>query len=191
MTSVVQPAEEAHPGAPGDADLAQRAAELRAGFDHAFALPPAEASEERTDLLRIRAGAAYAVRVSELAGVVAHHAVTWVPSAAPHLLGVCNVRGVIVPVFCLASLLGHDAPAAAPGWLLLCRAEELIGLAFSELDGYLREPGSAMHASPPAAALAAAEVVRTAGGALPLIAIPALLARLRARPSQPPAAEEH
>jgi purine-binding chemotaxis protein CheW len=176
-----------------EATLEARAAALRAVFDRSFALPPAEASEDRIDLLAIRvAGTAYAVRAHQLAGVVARPAVTPVPSRAAHLLGLAGVRGAIVPVFSLASLLGHGDARTPPGWLLLCHADELIGLGCAGLERYLRAPRSSFHAEAPTPGVRglAREVVRTDAGVLPLVAVPAVIATLRSLAGQPRPAEE-
>ena len=60
--------------------------------------------------LRIRVGADdYAVPMSVAREVLAVPGVTTLPTAPPSVLGVCNVRGEIIPVFDTGVLLGLGA----------------------------------------------------------------------------------
>lgn len=116
------------------------AVELRRAFDAAFAEPPPAASVTGEDLLGLGlAGDAYAVRLSEMAGLFKDRHVTMLPSSQPDLLGVAGVRGCMVPVYDLRSLLGYP-PAANPRWLLLILTPDPLGLAFELFDGQFRVP---------------------------------------------------
>jgi chemotaxis signal transduction protein len=85
-----------------------KAAELRQAFDLSFALPPPPASQEVEDLLTIRvAGDPYAIRLGDIAGMVAGRKVVPVPAVTLDLLGLAGIRGGVVPVFGLASILGY------------------------------------------------------------------------------------
>lgn len=175
------------------AGLETRAAELRSAFDRSFALPPSESSVAMEDVLSIRvAGAAYAIRLREIAGIVARRKLTPVPAAASHLLGVAGIRGAILPVFDLASVLGHGPTLDSPRWTVLCGLDEPLGLGFSEFEGYLRTPWSSFHADDAGAGDRGfvREVVRTETGVLPVIEIPAVIASLKSRASHDRPAEE-
>ena len=82
------------------------AAALRQAFDLSFALSPPPASPEVEDLLTLRvAGNPYAIRLRDIAGIVAGRKVVPVPAITPGLLGLAGIRGGVVPVFGLASIL--------------------------------------------------------------------------------------
>lgn len=80
----------------------------------------------------------------ELVRVVARQKVVRIPSTAPGLIGIAGIRGDIVPVFSLSTLLGHGDDPEPPAWTILARADQLIGLAFAELEAYLLLPSSAV-----------------------------------------------
>lgn len=173
--------------------LEKRAAELRSTFDRSFALPPREATVATEDVLAIRvAGAPYVIRLREIAGIVARRKLTPVPSMASHLLGVAGIRGGIVPVFSLASLLGHGPSLDAPDWMVLCGTEDPLGLGFTEFEGYLRASQSAFHADEAASGTHGyvKEVLRTDAAILPVIAVPVVIANLKNRASHSRPAEE-
>ena len=90
---------------------------LRRAFDRSFAALPAEAPPFE-DLLTVRAaGDTFALRLRDVAELIAGLLVAPLPSATPHLLGLAGLRGGVVPVFSLASLLGAAGPAGAPRWV--------------------------------------------------------------------------
>jgi purine-binding chemotaxis protein CheW len=164
--------------------LESKAAELRQAFDRSFALPPPQASPEVEDLLTIRvAGDPYAIRLREIAGMVAGRRVVPVPAVTLDLLGLAGIRGGLVPVFGLASILGYGPAPGSPRWMLLCGAEEPIALAFSDFEGYLRLPKSSLH---PDENLRATrqyvnQVASTEAGARAVISIPLVVATIRNR----------
>jgi chemotaxis signal transduction protein len=127
--------------------VSDKAAQLRQEFDRSFAAKPLMAAQEVEALLAIQvAGDAYAIRLSEITGIITGRKLVAVPATAPHFVGVSGIRGGIVPVFSLASLLGrgHHAPDSLR-WLVLCGTDEPIALGFSAFAGYLRVPKSALH----------------------------------------------
>ena len=124
------------------------AAQMRQAFDESFAAQPASVVQEVEALLSIRvAGDAYAIRLSEITGIITGRKLVAVPAAAPHFVGVSGIRGGIVPVFSLASMLGHSHGQGSESvrWLVLCGTDEPIALGFSGFEGYLRVPKSALH----------------------------------------------
>ena len=124
-----------------------KAAQLREAFDRTFALPPSQASPEFEDLLTIRvAGDPYAIRLLDIVEIVTGRIVVSVPAVTPDLLGLAGIHGGIVPVFGLSSILGYGPDPESPRWMILCGSEEPIALAFSDFEGYLRLPASALHA---------------------------------------------
>ena len=170
-----------------DGVLGARAASLRQAFDQSFAAPPAQLSREVEDLLRIRiAGDPYAVRLRDIAGVVTRRKVIPVPGSGPDLLGSAGIRGGIVPVFALASLLGYGQTAEAPPWLVLCCPEDPIALAFPDFEGYSRVARSSFHLDENLGAGRAhvKEVALVETERRPVISIPLIVATIRNRMGQ-------
>jgi purine-binding chemotaxis protein CheW len=161
-----------------------QAAELRQAFDLSFALPPPQASQEVEDLLTIRvAGDPYAIRLRDIAGIVAGRRVIPVPAVTLDLLGLAGIRGDVVSVFGLASILGYGQAPGSPRWMILCGAEEPIALAFSDFEGYLRLPKSSLHADENLRTTRqyVNQVASTEAGARAVISIPLVVATIRNR----------
>jgi len=164
--------------------LENKAAELRQAFDRSFACPPPEAPPEVEDLLTIRvAGDPYAISLRDIAGMVAGRKVVPVPAVTVDLLGLAGIRGGVVPVFALASILGYGPDPGSPRWMILCGAEEPIALAFSDFEGCLRLPKSSLHAhgSLRATCPYVHQVASTEAGARAVISIPLVVATIRKR----------
>ena len=121
---------------------ASKAAELRGAFDRERALPfAARAVEQAENLISICvSGDAYAIRTSEISGLVTDRKIVGFPTPISELLGIAAVRGVLLPVYSLAALLGYAAETEQTRWLVLCANEEPFALAFSGLEGYMRVP---------------------------------------------------
>jgi chemotaxis signal transduction protein len=164
-----------------------RAAALRRAFDDSFATPPPQGSHELEDLLRIRiAGDPYAIRLRDIAGIVAGRKVVPVPGGTPDLLGSAGIRGGIVPVFALGLLLGYGQTADAPSWMVLCGPDEPIALAFAEFEGYARLPQSQIHLDENLrpARQHVREVAQMDAERRPVISIPLVVATIRNRIGQ-------
>lgn len=126
-----------------DVAVAMRASDLRDAFDRSFAEPPHEVTDEIEKLLGLHVGEdEYAVRLSEISGLLPEQTIVPLPSPAPELLGIVGVRGAIVPVYSLGALLGHGPTSSSLGWIMLVGADVPIGLAFEEFKGHLRVPRS-------------------------------------------------
>jgi chemotaxis signal transduction protein len=121
---------------------ANRAAELRRVFDEERALPfGARSVEQAESLISIRvSGDAYVMRTSEISGLVTDRKIVGFPTPVAELLGIAAVRGVLLPVYSLAGLLGYSAETEQTRWLVLCGTEEPLALAFNDFEGYLRVP---------------------------------------------------
>lgn len=120
--------------------VSEKVAELRHSFDETWAAPFSEATEELPDsLLSIRvSGDAYAIKVSEIVGLVTGRKIVSVPAPIPELLGLAGIRGTLVPVYSLKAILGYGSDDEQPRWLALCGTEECFAVAFHEFEGYLR-----------------------------------------------------
>jgi purine-binding chemotaxis protein CheW len=160
-----------------------RVAALRRAFDDSFAALPSAAPEGSEDLLLIRIAALpFAMRLRDIRAIVARPAVVPVPSRAPALLGLAGLHGDIVPVFSLCSILGLGSDTGAR-WVVVCGAEERVGLGFSEFERYVRLPSSAVHSDASASTTKAyvRELAATGDGFRPVVHIDSVLAAILTR----------
>jgi chemotaxis signal transduction protein len=110
---------------------------LQHGFDDAYREPVPERASELEDLLAIEiAGHPYALRVRELSGLYEERAVTALPGSPSELLGLAAVRGGLVAVYNLASLIGY-ARDELPRLFVTVRGTSLA-FAFRTLAGHRR-----------------------------------------------------
>ncbi len=120
-----------------------QAYELRRDFDQAFARAPEQKEAHTADLLGITLfGAAYALKLGDVAGLYAGKKIARVPSVKPGLLGIAGFRGVILPVYDLAALIGLP-PSVRPKWLAVAKSGD-VAIAFDSFDGHLRVPETAV-----------------------------------------------
>jgi chemotaxis signal transduction protein len=145
---------------------------LRVEFDAAFARPARPPEQDVVALLALRVGGEpVAIRVAETAGLVAARRIEPVPSRRAELLGICGVRGQIVPVFSLARLLGR-VEEGEPRWIVLVgTGAERIGLSAAEFERHLRVPTAEIR---PAAPGGGADVLHADGEARPILSIQAI-----------------
>jgi purine-binding chemotaxis protein CheW len=160
----------------------EQASELRRVFDAAFAAAPSEAGDAVEPMLLVNAGGeGLAVAVPQLAGLEKLRSLLALPAPPPHLLGLAGLRGRLLPVFSLASLLGRVGDAAVP-WLLLVGQTEPIGLAFAQLDGLVLLPRRAqLRLAVPAAGGHARAQVEIRGAHRPVIDIQSLCQEIRTK----------
>jgi purine-binding chemotaxis protein CheW len=151
------------------------ASDLRAAFDGSFAEARRDA-EPREDILAIQVGGSpYAIRLREIASLFADRAITALPTHRRDVIGIAGFRGAFVPVFDLASLLGHPL-ALAPRWLVIV-ADAPIALAFEGFDQHLRVSRDAVvpYAGTDRSPAHVREVIRTSGPLRALIGVASLI----------------
>jgi len=164
--------------------------QLRQDFDRTFAMPPSLASQEVEDLIMIRvAGDPYAIRVLDIAEILTERQVVSVPTVTPDLLGLAGIHGGIVAVFSMSSILGYGPDPGSPRWMILCGTEEPIALAFSDFEGYLRLPASALYVDESFSATRehvkyVKQVASTPDGVRAVISIAQIMATIRNRISR-------
>lgn len=159
------------------------AAVLRQAFDGAFAEAAAACNARTEDLLAFRvAGEPYALRLAAVAGLSTDRRIAAFPGVpgVPGLLGLAGVRGGLVAVYGLRALLGLP-PGPSPRWIARLRCERAVGLAFDELDGYLRlAPGEVAPAAGPAGEGCHVREVARAGDVLrPILDEASILATIK------------
>jgi chemotaxis signal transduction protein len=156
-----------------------RAADLRRAFDLSFAEPPREHDTRFETLLAIRVGSErFALRLRDIAALIADKTVTAVPTTVAELMGVAGFRGEIVPVYDLRALLG--SPSREPTrWLALAPP---VALAFDAFDGQLRALPDTITAEPSGDRNEhTREVVRTEDGKIPIVDVGSLLEAIKRR----------
>jgi chemotaxis signal transduction protein len=162
-------------------NVTQRAAELRVAFDRAFADPVRLDTAFKEELLAIRVGGqAYAIRLSEIAGLFADKKVTPVPGGHAALRGIAGFRGAVLPVYDLQILLGHPGNGS-PRWLVIAAAAP-VALAFDAFERQLRVPRDAILPQPsrPEIRSYAHEFARTQEFSGPIIHLPSVLEAIKA-----------
>jgi chemotaxis signal transduction protein len=111
---------------------------LRDTFDQSFSRRALTNADTFVDTLAIRVGGdPWLVRVADIQGIHARPVLTRVPTDYPTFLGLVGLRGVTVPVFDLAGLLGYPT-APAPAWLLLAGTSEPIALGVDVFEAHAR-----------------------------------------------------
>jgi purine-binding chemotaxis protein CheW len=153
------------------------AAELRRAFDEAFAEAAATDTVLTEDVLDVKVGGApYALRISELAGLVADAPLTPIASPVPEWLGVVGLRGTVVPVYDLGALLGQGT-ATAPRWLAIASGKSPVGVAFELLERHRRVPAGDIvtDAGPDLAARHVQQLLRENTGLRPVISVPSIV----------------
>lgn len=154
---------------------------IRKAFDDAFAAPPPQPPRDAADFLVIGVGGApYAIRLADLIGLEANCQIVPMPTDRAALLGLCAVRGQLVPVFDLGQVMGLRQ-VAPPRWVALHRSSGLVGLAFEALEGSQRVPLEDVHALevPPAQARWARETIVIGSRLIQVVDIPLVVSHLR------------
>jgi len=117
--------------------LEGRVEEMRRLFDESFALAlPDQVTAPEPMLAITLEGERFALRMLEIVGLaLSKEKIVPVPSRVPELLGLTGIRGVVVPVFSLARLLGFDSESGSALWLVFCgERQSPIALAFAGME---------------------------------------------------------
>jgi chemotaxis signal transduction protein len=114
---------------------------LRQSFDESFSTPALASEADLEQFLAIRsAGQPLALRVAELTRLEGRREIVGLPVENRDLLGIAGIQGRLVPIYCLASLLGLGRDAADWRWIAVCCLPDLLGLAFESLDACFSTP---------------------------------------------------
>jgi chemotaxis signal transduction protein len=117
---------------------------LRREFDRSFAVPAGGGAEDTLDLLALRVGGdAYAVRLTDVTGLLVDRRLVPVPTHMPAFVGLIGMRGGVVPVWSLGALLGYGSDRETPRWMMLIGERgggQGLAFAFERFDGHLRVP---------------------------------------------------
>lgn len=130
-------------------DLAARARALAAAFDGAFAEPERARDEAPEAALAVRTGGRpYVVMMTGLASVARRGKIGPLPGGPPSQLGLTGIGGVVVVVFSLPSVLGHEVPPSDLEWLVVAGGQRALALAFEQLDGQITVPRASISQAP-------------------------------------------
>ncbi len=117
--------------------------DMRVRFDRGFAAAPVARDEAVESFLAVKIGSeGYALRLGDMTGFAAARKIVPLPSPVAEMLGLAGIRGVVVPVFSLAALIGYPRVDESPRWFVLCGTAEPLALGFDDFDGYLELPRS-------------------------------------------------
>jgi chemotaxis signal transduction protein len=121
----------------------RRVGELKTAFDGAFALPAQPPAVDAPRVLLLTVGdTPCVVAVEECAGVVPAGAIVRLPSTTSAFRGLTTVRGAVLPVYDLATLLGLEPHPVARPWLLLAAGLHPVAFLAGSVDGYASVPAS-------------------------------------------------
>lgn len=171
-------------------ELEGKIAEMRRLFDESFAVASAGRPAALEPMLAIGAGGEpFALRVREISGLaVNNEKVVPVPSRVPELLGLTGIRGVVIPVFSLARLLGFDAEGGPTRWLVFAGERQTpIALAFETMERLFEVSSSEIFARQDASAHRyVGATVRTDTTLRGVISIPALVEHIKSHAAAKP-----
>jgi purine-binding chemotaxis protein CheW len=164
--------------------LEGKIAEMRRLFDESFSLALPEELKAPEPMLAISLeGERFALRLHEIVGLAAsREKIVPVPSRVPELLGLTGIRGVVVPVFSLARLLGFDSEHGRALWLAFCgERQSPIALAFEGMDGQFEVASTEIFACEEGGHRYVKATVRDGTTLRGLISIPSFVEYIRAR----------
>lgn len=148
---------------------------LRHAFDRSFAQAPSVDGTTVHDLLDLRFGTVrYALRVEDLAALIADVRITPISTPIPELLGIAAIKGSVLPVYDLGAILGHPSESKLR-WMAVAAGDTPVGLAFARFEGHLRVRADAIAAEVRSGASHVHEVVELDGGARSIVSVASVL----------------
>jgi len=125
-----------------ETDVALKFEDLKRSFDLTFQQPLVERGQELVHLLIVRIGTArFALKVADLAGLARAQTVVPIPGADSGLLGIAGLKGRMVAVYSLAAMIGSTELSTEQNrWMVLCRCEKEIALAFTAVTSTMMVP---------------------------------------------------
>jgi chemotaxis signal transduction protein len=169
------------------------APEMRVAFDMAFAAPAIRRQEGIDPFLAVRLGGdPYAVRLFAIAGFAPARTIVAFPGAPPAMLGLAGLRGSLVPVYDLATLLGYPPERTPLRWFLVCGTADVVAFAFAELEGHLQVVASesTSNAEGAIARRHVRQVLHVPDGARAIIDVPSLIEVVEKAASPPAQSKE-
>jgi chemotaxis signal transduction protein len=159
----------------------KRFADMRRAFDQSFATPHVGASESLERMIVIRLGGEpFAMRASHISGIARAKCIVSLPSRIPEVLGLAGIRGTLVPVFDLRSILKLKPCVSTPSWLALVVDQVPIALGFDEFDGQVELSPTNLYADESPTPRSHVQLLARIGPSVhPVIDIPSILEVIR------------
>jgi len=160
---------------------------LKSSFDRSFQEAPVERNHELAHLLIVRIGTTrFALKVSDLAALARAQTVVPIPSTNAGLLGLAGLKGRMVAVYSLAAMIDSPALHTEPEhWLVLCRSENRIALAFTAAEGTVMVPSSDLCPVSPGAPRHATDAVGVGASRLWLLNVHSIAAAIVEQTAMP------
>lgn len=156
-----------------ETDVALKFEDLKRAFDLTFQAPLVERGQELAHLLIVRIGAArFALKVADLAGLVRARTVVPIPASGSGLLGLAGLKGRMVAAYSLAVMIGcPELSTEQARWMVLCRGEREIALAFTGVTGTMMVPAAELSPVSPGAPPHATDAVGAGSSQLWLLSV--------------------
>ncbi len=156
-----------------ETDVALKFEDLKRSFDLTFQEPLVERGQELAHLLIVRIGGArFALKVADLAGLVRAQTVVPIPASGSGLLGLAGLKGRMVAAYSLAAMIGcPELSTEQARWMVLCRCEREIALAFTGVTGTMMVPAAELSPVSPGAPPHATDAVGTGSSQLWLLSV--------------------
>ena len=163
-----------------ESDVALKFEDLRRSFDLSFQQPLVERAQELVHLLIVRIGSArFALKVADLAGLARAQTVVPIPGSDFGLLGIAGLKGRMVAVYSLAAMIGSTELSTEQNrWLVLCRCEKEIALAFTAVTGTMMVPRTELSPVSPGAPPHATDAVGSGSSQLWLLNVSSIAGNL-------------
>ena len=122
-------------------------------------------------LLIVRIGTArFALKVADLAGLARAQTVVPILGAGSELLGIAGLKGRMVAVYSLTAMIGSTELSTEQNrWMVLCRCEKEIALAFTAVTGTMMVPRAELSPASPGATPHATDAVGSGSSQLWLL----------------------
>jgi len=128
--------------------MASRRQQAERAIDAAAAATPAvaaDASDSEALVVFQLAGAAFALRLAEVAEIIRPPALTYMPLVHPSLRGLSNLRGAVLPVVSLSALLDlPDAGTTALTRVIVMRGDAAVGFVVDHVERLMTTAAGAL-----------------------------------------------
>jgi chemotaxis signal transduction protein len=163
-----------------ETDVLLKFEDLKRAFDLTFQQPLVERGQELVHLLIVRvATARFALKVADLAGLARAQTIVPIPGADSGLLGIAGLKGRMVAVYSLATMIGSQELSIEQNrWMVLCRCEKDIALAFTAVTGTMMVPRVELNPASTGAPLHATDAVGSGSSQLWLLNVSSIAGKI-------------
>jgi chemotaxis signal transduction protein len=171
-----------------ETDVALKFEDLKRSFDLTFQQPLVERGQELVHLLIVRIGIArFALKVADLAGLARAQAVVPIPGEDSGLLGIAGLKGRMVAVYSLAAMIGSaELSTEQNRWMVLCRCQKEIALAFTAVTGTMMVPRAELSPARPGSPPHATDAVGSGSSQLWLLNVSSIAEHIVKKTEAPP-----